>query len=150
MDEQKPTPRPRRRRGLRIFGIILLILLLLLVAAFFVGTSEAFLKSVVLPRVSKSMNANITVEKATLKPFSEARFTNLKVVTTGNEPLLSAQEVHARYDLMQIIRGNIVVSEVNIASPTIIVVENADGSKNTDPITEGKKEEKPKPSKPSK
>src|SRR6185436_12317589 len=123
MDEQKTPPRPRRRRrGLKIFGVVLAILVLLLVAAYFVGTSEAFLKSVILPRVSKSMNANVTVESALLKPFSEARFRNLKVVTTGREPLLSAQEVYARYDLMKIIRGNIVVSEVTIASPMIQII----------------------------
>jgi uncharacterized protein involved in outer membrane biogenesis len=151
MDEKKTTPRPRRRRGLKIFGIILLILILLLVAAFFIGTSEGFVKSVVLPRVSKSMNADVTVESATIKPFSEVRFRNLKVVPKGREPLLNAEEVHARYDLMKIIGGNVVVSEVTIASPTIQIVENADGSTNLDPLTKGKKddEEKP-PSKPSK
>ena len=46
MDE-KTTPAPRRkRRGLRIFGIIIAVIILLLVIGYFVGTSEAFFKSV--------------------------------------------------------------------------------------------------------
>src|ERR1044071_6903854 len=115
MDEQKRAPAPRKRRGLRVFGIILGVFLLFLVVAWFVGTSEAFLKSVILPRVSKSMNATMTVEHASISPFSHVRFQNLKVVTTGTEPLLSAQDVNARYSLMKIISGNIVVQEVEIA-----------------------------------
>src|SRR6185503_2815837 len=148
MDNQRTTPRPRKRRGLKIFGIILGILALLLVAAYFVGTNEAFIKSVILPRVSKSMNANITVDSASVSPFSEVRFRNLKVIPVGAEPLLTADEVRARYQLLKIIRGNTVVSEVTITSPTIQLVENADGSKNIDPIIKGKKEdEQPRPSK---
>src|SRR3989442_559307 len=100
--EKKETPPPPRRkgRGLRI-GIVIVAILLLLVAAYFVGTSEAFVKTVVLPKVSKSMNAQITADSASISPFSHVRFRNLKVVTTGSEPLMTAQEVDAKYSLMK-------------------------------------------------
>lgn len=150
MSEQKASAAPRKRRGLRIFGIVVVVLLFLLVVVYFVGTSEPFLKSVILPRVSKSMNANVTVEGASISPFSEVSLRNLKVVTTGSEPLLTAQEVHLRYSLMKIMGGNMVIHEVRIASPTINLIENADGSSNLDPLTKGKKEEKKAPSKSSK
>jgi len=40
--ERKEMPRPRRkRRGLRIFGIVIVAILLLLAVGIFVGTSEA-------------------------------------------------------------------------------------------------------------
>jgi len=131
--------------------MLVAILLLLLVVAYFVGTSEGFLKSVILPRVSKAMNATVTIEGASISPFSEVILRNLKVVTTGTEPLLTAQEVHARYSLTKMMGGNIVVQEVTVASPTINVVENADGTSNLDPLTKGQKEEKKEqPSKPSK
>src|SRR5260221_716541 len=122
--------------------MLVAILLLLLVVAYFVGTSEGFLKSVILPRGSKAMNATVTIEGASISPFSEVVLRNLKVVTTGTEPLLTAQEVHARYSLTKMMGGNIVVQEVTVASPTINVVENADGTSNLDPLTKGQKEEK--------
>src|ERR1043165_9872953 len=150
MDDQKRVTPPRKRRGLRVLGVLCGVLVLLLVVAWFVGTSEGFLKSVILPRVSKAMNATVTVEHASISPFSHVRFQNLKVVTTGTEPLLSAQDVNARYSLMKIIGGNIVVQEVEIASPIIQIVQNADGSSNLDPLTQGKKEHKKEESKPSK
>src|SRR5205085_4067671 len=68
----------------------------------------------------------------------------LKVVTTGSEPLLTAQEVDARYSLMKIIGGNMVVHEVQIASPTINIVQNPDGTSNLDPLTKGKEKNKRK------
>ncbi len=151
MDEQRTAPPPRkRRRGLKIFGTILGIIVLLLVVAYFVGTSEGFVKSVILPRVSKSMNATITTEHASISPFSHVRFQNLKVVTTGNEPLLSAQDVDATYSLMKIIRGDIAVQKVELVSPVIQIVQNADGTSNLDPFTKANEKERKGPSKESK
>src|SRR5256885_1627212 len=137
MDAQRkqaaPTPPRRKARGLRILRIVIIAILLLLVVAYFVGTSEPFVKSVVLPKLSKSMNVQITAESASISPFSHVRFRNLKVVTTGSEPLLTAQGVDARYSLIKIIGGNMVVHEVQIASPTINIVQNSDGTSNLDP-----------------
>ena len=151
-----PAPR-KRRRWLRVVCWIFIVLILLLVAAYFVGTSSGFLKSVVLPRVSKSINADVTMSDASISPFKEVVFHNLKVVPHGQEQLLSAPEVRARYNLMDIIRGNIHVDEVAVVNPTVTRVENPDGSSNLDPITKGQKEKpaeekkvEKKPSKPSK
>jgi uncharacterized protein involved in outer membrane biogenesis len=126
-----------------VISFLFLLLILLLVAAYFVGTSSAFFKGVILPRASKALNADITVSEASISPFKEVVLSNLRVKTTGDEPLLTAPEVRARYSLMDIIRGNIKVDEVAVTKPTIVIVENADGSSNLDPITKSKKEEKP-------
>lgn len=125
-------------------------LVVLLIVAWFVVTSGAFIKSVVLPKVGAAMNAEVTVADASISPFSQVVLRDLKVVPKGAEPLLTAGEVRARYSLMAIIGGNIVVEEVAIVNPTITLVENADGTSNLDPILKsqqqssaGKKEPAP-------
>ena len=120
------------------FGIIFLILLLVL---YFVATSAAFLRSVILPRVGKSMNSTITVGDASISPFSQVVLKDLKVTPDGKETLLTAQELRARYSLFKIIGGNIKVDEVAIVAPVVQIVTAADGSSNLDPILASQKQE---------
>lgn len=130
-----PPPARRRRFGwLRVLGIIFGVLLVLLVAGYFIATSSAFFKGVILPRVSKAMNAQVTVADASVSPFSRVILKDLQVRTTGADPLFSAAEVRLRYSLMKAIGGNILVEEAALESPTVILVENPDGSSNLDPI----------------
>src|ERR1051326_8677187 len=149
-----PPPAPKKRRGfLRFILWLFAILIVLLVVGYFVATSSAFVKSVILPRVGKSMNADITAGDVSISPFKEVILKNLKVQTTGSEPLLTAGEVRARYGLMDIIRGKIKIDEIVVASPTVTLIENPDKTTNLDPITKSQtgKEKKPEgPSKPSK
>jgi uncharacterized protein involved in outer membrane biogenesis len=158
-DQTITPPAPRKKpRWLRGLAWVLGILIVLLVLVYFVGTSSAFLKGVVLPRVSKSVNATITVSDADVSPFKSVTLRNLKVQTTGTEPLLTAPEVRLRYSLLDIVRGTIRVQEITVSSPTVVVVENPDGTSNLDPLlkpsqekpeTKEKKPEQPKtPSKP--
>ena len=129
------TPAPKKRRGwLRAMAWIFGVLILLLVVVYFVATSSGFLTGVILPRVSKAMNAQITLTDASISPFSQVILRGLKVQTTGAEPLVTAAEVRLRYSLMDIIGGNLRVEEVTLASPTVTLVQNADGSSNLDPI----------------
>ena len=143
---------PKRRRWLRVLIGLFLCLLLLLVGVYFVGTSSAFLKGVILPKVSKSVNATITVSDASISPFRQVILHDLKVQTTGSEPLLTAAEARVRYNLRAIIGGTIKVDEVTVTSPTIQIIENADGTSNLDPLTKSKPkaEKAPQPSAPSK
>ena len=82
----------RRPRWGRRIGIAVGILVLLLVVIYFVATSSAFLKGVILPRASKSLNAQITVDDASISPFSEVILKNLRVKTTGADPLVRDEE----------------------------------------------------------
>src|SRR2546423_14513764 len=111
------APPRKKRRWLRVISFIFLFLILLLVAAYFVATSSAFFKGVILPRAGKSLNADITVSEASISPFKEVTLHNLQVRTTGEEPLVTAPEVRLRYSLMDIIGGNIHVDEVTLSSP---------------------------------
>src|SRR5439155_25112853 len=148
-----PSPQPIKRRfWTRKLLILAGAFFILLVVAYFVATSAAFLKGAILPRVSKALNAEITVGDASISPFSQVVLRQLKVKTTGAELLLQADEVRLRYSLWSIVGGHIKVDEVTLDSPTIQIVQNADGTSNLDPLLG--KEEKPaakptaKPSKP--
>jgi uncharacterized protein involved in outer membrane biogenesis len=144
---------PRKPRGgLRIISVILGVLVVLLIVVYFVATSSAFFKGFILPKVSKSLNAQITVADASISPFSQVVLHDLKVQTVGPDPLVTAPEVRLRYSLMDIIRGHINIDEVTLTSPTIVLVQNPDGTSNLDPILKSQKKpsepSKPSPSKP--
>jgi hypothetical protein len=141
MADTKPVvPPPRRRhRGGRILLTIVLVLVVLVVAAYFTISSSGFVKAVVLPRVSNALNADVTVRDAEIHPFRRVVLHDLKVQPRGADPLLSAPEVRARYHLFDIIRGNINVDDVTVVSPTVTIVENADGTSNLDPLRQGAK-----------
>ncbi len=131
---------PRKRGGwLKKLGLVAGILVALLIVAYFVVTSSGFFKSVILPKVSKSLGAEVTVSDASISPFSQVILHNLKVQTAGMEPLVTATEVVARYNLRQIMGGNIQVDELTMTSPTVTIVENPDGTSNLDPILKSQK-----------
>src|SRR5688500_3941468 len=146
MEKNHSSRRPKASWGKRI-GIAFGVLLLLVVALYFVGTNSAFIKGVILPKVSASMNAKVTVADISVSPFSQVHIRSLRVETTGTEPLVTAEEVRLRYSLMDIIGGNINVQEVTLTSPVITIVQEADGSSNLDPIL--KREQKDEPQKPA-
>jgi len=116
-------------------------LLVLLVVAYFVVTSSAFFKGVILPRASKAVGGQITVAEASISPFSQIHLRQLNVRTTGTEPLLQTEEIRLRYSLFSILGGTMKVDEVTIVSPVIQIIENADGTSDLDPLL--KKESKP-------
>jgi uncharacterized protein involved in outer membrane biogenesis len=122
-------------RWFRKLAIILGAVLGLLVITYFVVTSTMFVKGVILPRVGRALNAEVTVQDASISPFSRVTLRNLVVKTTGSEPLLKAEQVHARYDLIAILRGTIRVHEVAVVSPEVRIVQQPDGQSNLDPIS---------------
>ena len=146
MNNTEPAASGPKSGLLKKLGITGVIFAGLLVAVYFVATSTAVLKGVILPRVSKALNAEITVEDADISPFSRIVNRKLSVKTTGGEPLFTCDEVRARYSLLDILSGKINVAEVALVSPVITLVRNADGTSNLDPLTksDGRKAE-PKP-----
>ena len=72
----------------------------------------------------------------------------MKVQTKGAEPIFTASVIRLRYGLFAILGGNILVEEATIESPTLNVIENADGTSNLDPLLKSEKppvEQKPAP-----
>ncbi|HVV00326.1 MAG TPA: AsmA family protein, partial [Verrucomicrobiae bacterium] len=140
MAKDVTTPR-KRHRILRAAGWAVLVLIVLLIAAYFVATSAAFFKGVILPRVSQSLNAKVTVTDASIHPFKEVILRGLTVKAGGETPLVTAPEVRLRYSLLDIIGGHINIDEVAISSPVVTVVENPDGSRNFDSIVNAQKQQ---------
>jgi hypothetical protein len=138
----------KRGSWLRKLVWVVGILVVLLILAYFVATSSAFLKGVILPKVSKALGAEVTLTDAQISPFSRVVLRGLTVEPRGGEPLLTVPEIHAYYSLWSIIGGNIAVSEVVVESPVVTVVENADGTCNLDCFTKATaKETTPAPPK---
>ncbi len=131
-ENRPPDPVWGKRIGVGAAALVFLVLV-----AYFVGTSSAFIKGVVLPRAGTSMNAKITAEAVELSPFSQLVIRQLRVQTIGDKPLFEAQEIRARYSLVSILKGNMVVSEVAVSSPTLHLEQQADGQSNLDPLLQG-------------
>lgn len=150
-----PAPHPRKRHhGLRVLACVFAVLIVLLVIVYFVVTSSAFLKKQILPRISRSINANVTVTSATIH-HSEIILREFKIQPTNQPALVTAREVRVKYRLFDIIGGNIHVDEIALVSPIVQIVQNADGTSNLGPLTKAKKKAAelkqpgPAPSKPA-
>lgn len=128
---------PARRHWLKKLAVVLGGFVVLLVAAFFVVTSSGFIKGVILPRVGQAMNATLTADEVSFRPFSQLHLRGVKLQTTGPEPLLTVAELRARYSLVAMLGGTLKVDEVLVDSPVVNVVETADGQRNTDALTAG-------------
>ncbi|MBI5773514.1 MAG: AsmA family protein [Verrucomicrobia bacterium] len=128
------TPAPGRRRWLKILGLTAASAAVLVVALYFVLTSAAFLKGVILPRVSSALHATVTVEDASLSPFSSVSLKGLKVTTKDGATLLQADEVRTGYSLMGMLGGTIKVDEVRVINAAVEITVAPDGKSNLDPL----------------
>ncbi len=140
---------PKKSGWLRKLGLAAAALLVLMVVGYFVVTSAMFHKGVVLPRVAKAIGAELTVEDTEISPFSRVVLHGVKLQMPGGEPIFTAQEIRARYDLMAIIRGNITVEEAAVSGATINVVQHPDGTFNFTPIVKATESKEPKPARPA-
>ncbi len=148
-------PQKKRRVWPRILAWLVALLALLIVVAYFVVTSPAFLKGVVLPRLGDAIHANVTVSDVSFSPFRQIVLRDLKVQAKGQAPILTVPELTVRYHLWDILGGNLHVDEIALVSPTIQLVKNPDGSSNLDPLWQALSGKpgataKAKPAKPSK
>src|SRR4051812_18877386 len=103
MADPKLKSSPGGRRWLRWLVWFIGVFVLLLVVAYFVATSGAFFKRVILPKVSNAMNADVTAADAEISPFKEVTLRDVKVKPRGAEQLLQVATVHARYSLRSIL-----------------------------------------------
>lgn len=115
-------------------AVILGVLVALLFVVYLVVTSSGFLKSMVLPRVGAVLNARVDAESISVSPFSSVEVRKLTVVPNGAEPLASVDTVRLRYSLMAILGGRMAVDEIYLGSPSVSLVQKADGTSNLDPI----------------
>ncbi|HEX5219583.1 MAG TPA: AsmA family protein [Verrucomicrobiae bacterium] len=138
----KQVETSKRSLAAKLFRALLFLIFLLLIA-YFVVSSGWFVERVVVPRVGKALHSTLTVGKAEFSPFTQLTLNQVKLTPDGAETLFDARQVHARYNLLALVRGNIVVEDVLLDSPTINIVEDAQGGKNTDGLVP--KSTQPKP-----
>jgi hypothetical protein len=140
---------PKKSGLLKKLGLAAAALLVLLVVGYFVVTSAMFQKGIVLPRAAKAIGADLTVEDTSISPFSGVLLQGVKLQVPGGEPIFTAKEIRARYDLMAIIGGIIAVEEAAVSGATINVVQNPDGTFNFTPILKATESKEPKVAKPA-
>ena len=134
---ESSAPESKKKSGIgKKLAIVAGVLFALAIIGYFVATSAFFVKSFVVPKVGKILNAEIKLADASISPFSEVTLEGVEVTANGEELLASVGSVKARYRLMDIIGGNINVSEVTIDSPTLHLLIKKDGTTNLDPILE--------------
>ncbi|MSU33677.1 MAG: AsmA family protein [Pedosphaera sp.] len=120
-----------KKRG-RWWLWIVAALLVLLVTAWFVVSSSAFVRAVVLPRVAAATGCDLTVEHISLSPLSQITLHKLRLTPSGSEILLTVESARVRYDGLGFLRGAIRIQEVTLETPVVTVVEGADGKSNLD------------------
>ncbi|MFZ0827148.1 MAG: AsmA family protein [Verrucomicrobiia bacterium] len=142
----------RLQRVMRLMLWLVLVLALLLIVAYLVVTSPGFIKRIVLPRVSAAIHADVTVTDISIHPFTKITIHGLNVQVKGQEPLVTVPEFRASYSLWSLLRGNLRVSEVALVSPTVMLVENPDGTSNLGDLlsASGKPRETTEPPRPAK
>ena len=150
MSENNSAPiAPKKSGWLKKLGLAAVALFALLVVAYFVVTSAMFQKGVVLPRVAKAIGADLTVEDTSISPFSGVLLSGVKLQVPGGEPIFTAKEIRARYDLMAILGGTITVEEAAVSGAVINVVQHPDGTFNFTPILKATESKGPAPAKPA-
>src|ERR1700733_9342255 len=90
------SPPKKPHSWLRRLAWVTAVLMVLIVAGYFIVTSSAFLKGVILSRIGSALNAGVTVSDAEVHPFSAIILRDLRVQATGQSPLVSASEVRVR------------------------------------------------------
>ncbi|MBN9688921.1 MAG: AsmA family protein [Verrucomicrobia bacterium] len=135
--------KPRRRWPLILGGIAAVLVVL-----YFVLTSGAFVRAVVLPRVAAALHSDVTVESVSLSPFSSLTLRKLKLTPQGAETLATVEEVRLRYSLFAILGGTMKVQEVTVDTPVITVIGKPDGTSNLSKLLDDLAKDQ-KPSEPS-
>jgi AsmA family len=123
MADKKGT---KRNKLLIIAGTVFAVL----VVVYFVVTSGAFIKGVVLPKVADALKSDLTVEDLSVSPFSGVDLKGVTLTPKGREVLVAVGAVRVRYSLFSILTGSPSVSEVTIDNPALTIVERADKTSN--------------------
>ncbi|MBI1178376.1 hypothetical protein GC207_13150 [bacterium] len=116
----------KANRGKR-WLVAAVVVVILMVVGWFILTSGAVIKAMVLPRVASAIHADLTVDDVSLSPFSGIELTNLKLAPAGGKPIVEAQRADVKYHLFQLIGGTIAVDQVELVQPRITVRQRADG-----------------------
>ena len=119
----------KRRWHWFLGGAVVLLLVL-----YFVATSSPFVKAIILPKVGAMYGAKISAGSISVSPFSKVTLRQAQLKTEGPESVLELEELHVKYSLWSILKGNIVIKELKVVSPKLQIITRPDGTSNIDPI----------------
>lgn len=105
-------------------GIFVFFLLM-----YWILTSQTFIQSQILPRVSKAIGAPLTAKKISFSLFSGIELQNLEI-GSGESRLLHAKTVRCNYALMPVFRGELVIREFMLDGVEIQISQDAAGKSN--------------------
>jgi uncharacterized protein involved in outer membrane biogenesis len=134
MKPQPTSPAPNRRPWRRRLLLAAAAAPFLLVLAWFVVTSNRFLQIVVLPRVARTLGAQVSAQHVTLHPFSSLELRQLKLVTTDPQPVLTLEHLRLRYRLRDLLSARPSIESLEIISPILHITRLPDGTSNLDPL----------------
>ena len=129
--EEEDQPRPNWKRRILISVVCVVGLL---VAGWLVVSSEMFLREVVMKKVGRSINAEITFKSADWSPARSVVLQGVRIKAVGQEPFWEAKEITVNYQLGNLLAGKIDFSDITIVEPVISVHMDAEGKTNLDSL----------------
>jgi hypothetical protein len=133
-EEGLPKPRWKRRLAWTVGCLIALLLL-----GWWWVSSEMFLRGVVLDKIEKTLNAEITYESAEWSPRRSVVLRGVRVRAVGQKPCLEARELRAAYHWRDLWAGKMQINEISLVEPVLTVAMDAEGNTNLDPLFNRKK-----------
>ncbi len=105
-----------------------------LASLYFILTSGACFKGLILPRIERELRARITVESADWSPWRGFSLKGLRLQTTGTSPLLEAARVEIPGSFWNWRRGEWKFGALTLTRPVLNLVREADGTSNLDAL----------------
>ncbi len=121
------APKNRGARWLGLTAILCVSLFALLLGFGFWLTSDAGVRRVILPHLSKNFGMEITASRVAWHPFSSIEIENLRI-GPAERPLLAAVRLSARYHGWAALLGRFEAETLQLESPSIHLVERPDGT----------------------
>lgn len=118
-----------KRRLLKTVIGLVLVLVVLPGVVFLVVTRPAFIKSQVIPRVSRQLGVPITVGELAFSPFSRVELRDV-AVGEGEDTLFRGELIRCRYRVLPLLRREVVVDEALLRGARIHLVQDAQGTWN--------------------
>ncbi|MCF8036316.1 MAG: AsmA family protein, partial [Desulfobacteraceae bacterium] len=125
--------------GIIVAGLVVLAVILMVVAKLFI-TPERIRRTVV-PLAEKTLDRKVEIGDIRIRLFSGVSIKNLQVrMRKGDKRFVSAESLVLRYQLLPLLKKQVVIDEVRLKNPTIHVIRNADGSFNFSDLLKNKQE----------
>ena len=118
-----------KRRLLKTLIGLVLVLVVLPSVLLLVVTRPAFIKSQIIPRVSRQLGVPITVGELAFSPFSQVELRDV-VVGEGDDALFRAELVRCRYRVLPLLKREVVVDEALLRGATARLIQDAQGAWN--------------------